>query len=211
MQFKGKTIYIEHGNHQYTMLFVKLGFTVVPDLNKADVVCFTGGADVSPHLYACDAHPTTHSDSWRDAKEERLFLECMRQGKFMVGICRGGQFLNVMCGGSMYQDVQKHCQAHSLTDIHTGENVWVSSTHHQMMKPSESGIIVAVANQSGKREWFEGTIMHRDVSQEDIEVVYYEANKALCFQPHPEFTGEDYEGMFLYFSSLLARFMEKQQ
>ena len=211
LQFKNKTVLIEHGNHQYTMLFIKLGFIVVNDVDKADLVCFTGGADVSPHLYGAAVHPTTHSDGWRDAKEQRLFEHCMEKKIPMVGICRGGQFLNVMCGGQMYQDVQKHCQPHAITDIHDGDVVWVSSTHHQMMKPSEDGIIIAVANQQGKREWFDGQVAKRDISQEDIEVVFYPKNNALCFQPHPEFTGEEYEGMFNYFGRVLSRLLETKQ
>lgn len=208
MLFNNVNVYIEHGNHQYTMLFIKLGFIVVNDVAKADLVCFTGGADVSPHLYNSPVHPTTCTDGWRDAKEQRLFEECVNKNIPMVGICRGGQFLNVMNGGEMYQDVTKHCQPHALLDLETGEHIWVSSTHHQMMRPAVGAVLVATAEQNGKREWYHQNILQRDVSKEDIEVVFYEKTRALCFQPHPEFSDEDYEGMFNYFGSLLKRFLK---
>lgn len=106
----------------------------------------------------------------------------------------------------MYQHVQGHTRSHSITDATTGEVVYVSSTHHQMMKPSSKGVLVAFSTLGGGREWYEGNVYMCDVSDQDIEVVYYEENKCLCFQPHPEFSGPEYEGMKMYFKSLLERF-----
>jgi GMP synthase-like glutamine amidotransferase len=211
MKFSNKNVFIEHGNHQYTMLFIKLGFTVVNDPDKADLVCFTGGADVSPNMYHDSAHRTTHSDEWRDAKEERLFKACQERGVPMVGICRGGQFLNVMCGGRMYQNVTMHTNSHYLTDLNTGDVVYVSSTHHQMMMPGNDALLVATAELSSRREWFDGAVERRDVSNEGIEVLFYLGNKCLCFQPHPEFTDEGYSGMFDYFSTCLSTYLVDQE
>lgn len=202
------TVYIEYGNHQYQMLFIKLGFTVVHDPDDADIICFTGGSDVSPHMYGDAQHPLTASNAYRDAKEERLFVEAQAHGKKCVGICRGAQFLNVMSGGRMYQHVEKHTQSHYITDHETGEVVYVTSTHHQMMLPGEGAEVVATSNLKGKREWYDGQVARKDVSDEDYEVVYYPLTNSLCFQPHPEFTGEDCEQMFHYFGSLLKRFLK---
>lgn len=209
-QSKQKYVYIEHGSSDYTLMFIKLGYIVTHDVSKADLVCFTGGSDVSPSLYASAKHQTTWNDEWRDTKEQRLFDELRERNIPMVGICRGGQFLNVMSGGSMYQDVSKHTCSHSITDLETGDVIWVSSTHHQMMKPSSSGVLVASSNLGGKREWYEGTIFKRDVSEEDIEVVFYPDTNCLCFQPHPEFTGETYEKMFTYFGECLKKYLFKE-
>lgn len=201
-----KNVYIEDGNHQYKMLFIKLGFTVVSDPDNADIICFTGGADVSPHLYKDAAHRYTMSNTFRDAKEERLFAMAQDKGKKCVGICRGGQFLNVMSGGRMYQHVERHGHSHYITDHETGEVVYVTSTHHQMMMPGDGAQVIATSNLKGSREWFDGQVARKDVADEDYEVVFYPATNSLCFQPHPEFTGEDCEQMFNYFGSLLKRF-----
>ena len=202
-----KTVFIENGNHQYQMLFIKLGFTVVSSPDDADIICFTGGSDVSPHMYGDHAHPFTAANAYRDAKEERLFVEAQEKGKKCVGICRGGQFLNVMSGGRMYQHVERHTNSHYITDHETGEVVYVSSTHHQMIMPGEGAQVVATSNLKGKREWFDGQVAKKDVADEDYEVVYYPQTKSLCFQPHPEFTGDNTEQMFHYFASLLNRFL----
>ena len=206
-QSKQKYVFIEHGSSDYTLMFIKLGYIVTHDVSKADLVCFTGGSDVTPSMYACDKHPATWNDEWRDVKEQRLFNELRERNIPMVGICRGGQFLNVMSGGIMYQDVSKHTMAHSITDLETGDVIWVSSTHHQMMKPSSKGILVASSHIGGYREHWDGGIFKRETSEQDVEVVFYEDTRSLCFQPHPEFTSPEYLGMHVYFRSLLERYL----
>lgn len=196
-------VYIESGNSQYTMLFIEMGFTVTADFDAASLVCFTGGSDVSPHLYKDSAHKATYSDSVRDAKEQRLFKECLKQGKSMVGICRGAQFLNVMNGGRMYQDVRQHTQSHDLLDTSTGNKIHVTSTHHQMMMPTQDAVLIATASMNGRREWFDGYVARDDYSDQDIEVVLYPGTKCLCFQPHPEFSGPGTDAMKDYFTSLV--------
>lgn len=200
-------VFIVSASFAYNVLFDRLGHTLVDDLSKAELVVFTGGEDVSPGYYDAKPHAKTFSNAYRDAKEAGIFSAAKERGIPMVGICRGGQFLNVMSGGAMYQHVDKHCGNHNITDLHTGETVLVSSTHHQMMKPSESAIIIATADLGGSREWFEGSIAKKDISKEDIEVVFYPETQALCFQPHPEFNGVEYSGMYEYFKKCLERFV----
>lgn len=206
-----KRVYIVNGGLQYTQLFVKLGYTIANDLEDLSLVVFTGGEDVSPELYGARKHHSTHNNPHRDQYESDVFRECLDRDIPMVGICRGAQFLNVMSGGEMYQDVTYHLGDHLITDLETGESVHVSSTHHQMMKPSPNGRLVASAGLRGGRVWWDGNVFNRDVSKEDIEVVYYQETNCLCFQPHPEFSSSQYDGMYLYFKSLLERFLVKKE
>lgn len=201
-----KKVYIVGGGADYARMFVSLGFEVVKSLIGADLACFTGGADVSPYLYGDDKHPFTGNDPIRDDAEKRFFDQAQAHGIPMVGICRGAQFLNVMCGGRMYQHVEKHTRDHEITDLTTGETVWVTSTHHQMMMPTSEAVLVASSTLYGSREWYEGQVFLRDVSNQDIEVVFYEKQRCLCFQPHPEFDG--YPQMRDYFDSLLAKYLQ---
>ena len=200
-------VFIVNSSPQYAALFLNLGFTLTEAIDQADLMCFTGGADVTPMIYGAQRHPRTYNDIHRDNEEQLVFQEAQRRGIPMVGICRGGQFLNVMCGGSMYQDVTRHTMPHEITDLQTGEKLLVSSTHHQMMKPSPEGLLVACSTLGGDREWYEGTVFKIDVSEQDIEVVYYDKQNCLCFQPHPEFGGVLYEPMKRYFKGLLDRFL----
>lgn len=203
-----KTVYIEHTSPEYAHMFIGLGFSLIRDPSKADLICFTGGSDVSPSLYGAASHPYTHPWPERDVREQKVFEEALKNKIPMVGICRGAQFLNVMSGGAMYQHVEAHTRSHEITDLLSGEKVWVSSTHHQMMKPSPEAVLVASSTLNGRREWYEGTIEKFDRSEQDIEVVFYERTQCLCFQPHPEFNGVDYVGMRKYFQGLLNRYFD---
>ena len=208
-----KKVYIVNGSFAYRALFTSYGFQVVDgpideQLNAVDLVVFTGGSDVSPGLYGHEHHPTTYNDVYRDQMEAQVFEKCIIHNIPMVGICRGGQFLNVMSGGEMYQDVGRHGMPHEITDLVTGETVYVSSTHHQMMKPSPEGLLVASSHIGAYREWWDGQIFARGQSEQDFEVVFYPRTRALCFQPHPEFFTAEYEGMRRYFAELLVRYLE---
>lgn len=201
-------VYIEHPNHQYKDLFESLGFTVVSDVGSANLVCFTGGEDVTPDMYGDKKHPYTGNNVHRDEREKRLFEHCLASNLPMVGICRGGQFLNVMSGGRMYQHITGHGGDHELTDLFTGEVVRVSSTHHQMMMPSAEGTLIATSTTLlSNREWYDHQIFRKDTSKEGVEVVYYAHTKCLSFQPHPEFPGEQYEAMRRWFNGLLGRYL----
>lgn len=202
-------VLIINGSKAYSALFKDLGYEEATTVADADLLCFTGGEDVTPAYYDCKAHEATFNNPRRDAYESQFFDEAVSRNIPMVGICRGGQFLNVMNGGKMYQDVTKHTMHHDLVDCMTGESVLVSSTHHQMMKPSEDAVIIATANLGGYREWYEGHVFHKDISQEDIEVVYYPMTNSLCFQPHPEFTG--YPEMREYFRKTLDHYVMRKE
>lgn len=71
-----------------------------------DGLVVTGGADVSPHLYAAQAHERTQS--WRedrDAWEVALLAAAGTRRLPVLGICRGMQVMAVAAGGSLEQHV----------------------------------------------------------------------------------------------------------
>ena len=199
-------VFVIDGSTAYERMFASLGYSIVKSLEVAELVCFTGGEDVTPALYGDVAHKYTGNNVYRDAKEGVIFEQCVHKKIPMVGICRGGQILNVLSGGRMYQHVEGHGRSHSITDVLTGETVYVSSTHHQMIMPSDKALLVASSTLGGEREWYDGAVFKKDISNQDIEVVFYPETQCLCFQPHPEFTSAEYYGMKTYFKSLLSRF-----
>lgn len=77
-------------------------------LSICDGIIFTGGQDIEPALYH-----TRKSDECgpcckeRDKMEAYLFERAMFQDKPVLGICRGIQLMNVMLGGTLYQDLKK--------------------------------------------------------------------------------------------------------
>ena len=103
-------VYVEGGDYSIVNMFRENGWFVTKNLEEADLVCFQGGADVSPELYG---EPNTGSyNQWDiDFLSIVLYNNAKRLGIPMVGICRGGQFLNVMAGGKMIQDYPGHAIA----------------------------------------------------------------------------------------------------
>lgn len=204
------------GSVPYKMMFLKIGLKGCKAIGEADLVCFTGGEDVDPGLYGEPIMNGTYSDPTRDEVDKVVFDRCIIHKTPMVGICRGGQFLNVMNGGRMWQNVDNHRKAHELTDLETGEVHSVSSTHHQMMRPTLEATLVAITNESTKKvsvcDWWMANVSEdahpKNFVREDYdtEVVWYEKTKCLCFQPHPEFDrpncGE------AYFFELLKRYFK---
>ena len=191
---KNPTVFILGGGQPYISMFKAMGWNIVDNVKDADLVQFTGGADVSPSLYGHRSHPNTTNNIARDKREEMVFKACRKMDKPMSGICRGGQFLNVMSGGTMFQDCDGHAimGTHTAVDMETGKMVAVTSTHHQIMRPSVDSVSVMEAQVSKWREIFihNSPIRHnRFVRENDCEAVYYPKTKSFCFQPHPEFDG----------------------
>lgn len=196
-------IYIVRSDPQIERMFSAMGFTPVDSLSEAEMVYFTGGSDISPYLYQEPKHPFTKVDSERDRVECAFYENARERNLPMVGICRGGQFLNVMNGGKLWQHVTKHTKPHMLTDLRTKKEYFVSSTHHQMMIPAVEALIVATAKVEDCRV-FDHANNLVDYDTEEIEAVWYPNTKCLCFQPHPELdlpaaTKEYFHSLLTYF------------
>lgn len=201
-------VFIASADNLTKKMFLRNGWDVLPYLNNPDLVCFTGGADVHPQLYREALHPRTFCDSYRDTSDSQVFNICIENDIPMVGICRGGQFLNVMSGGRMYQDCDGHTSSHSIKDILTGSEIFSSSTHHQMMRPSNTADIIAIAQEAFRKEYMgeDGKVVLIDsIDDDDVEVCYYKATRSLCFQPHPEFDG--FEELENYFFDLITCYL----
>lgn len=105
-------------------------------------------------------------------------------------ITKLSQFLTVMAGHSLWQDVNNHAifKGHEAT-MYDGEIVQVSSTHHQMMRldgvaPYE---LLMWAGRTTEKRGAHG-IFKQDGKDDrrDVESVFHHEINALCFQPHPE-------------------------
>jgi putative glutamine amidotransferase len=72
----------------------------------ADGLLFTGGQDVQPALYGQETLPACEEVcARRDGMERLLFAEALGRDLPVFGICRGIQLINVLLGGSLYQDI----------------------------------------------------------------------------------------------------------
>lgn len=187
-------VYIVGGGYECIALMYRLGCNGAKSVDGADIVLFTGGEDVDPRLYKEVPLAKTHFNRARDDKELAIFDEALQKGIPMVGICRGGQFLNVASGGSMWQHVNGHTGTHiarvEIPPFRNGNKrriISVTSTHHQMMRPSKDATILCTAQECSDKMSPAYNKIGKDPKDPDIEVVFYEDTGCLCFQPHPEF------------------------
>lgn len=68
------------------------------------------GEDIEPKNYAFQPENLEHLEkthALKDTIELRLVRHALRNKLPILGICRGSQLLNVVCGGTLYGDVQK--------------------------------------------------------------------------------------------------------
>lgn len=200
-------VHIVNSNQQYDKMFSDRGWEVVHSVSEADLVQFTGGSDVNPSLYGETPHPKTFCNLARDAQEQTVYGRTLERDIPMAGICRGAQFLNVMNGGKLYQHVNNHAisDTHTVADLDTARIINVTSTHHQMMRPSPAGRVLAICRRATYREKMEsGLVITNNTPEDDVEVVYYKNTDCLCFQPHPEFEGGDCQD---YYFELLNKYL----
>jgi len=199
-------VHVIGGGYDYIRLMYLLGFSGAKGFADADIILFTGGEDVDPALYGEMAMRGTFFNRSRDEREKFVYENAVQAGIPMVGICRGGQFLNVMNGGRMWQHVDGHTRDHPAFEIDIDGKVLremvVTSTHHQMMIPADNAVTLMIAAQSSNLNSYGQEIQKAKPTMDDTEVVWYPDTKCLCFQPHPEMKNAS-SPLVNYFNSLL--------
>lgn len=117
--FKGKTlVYAEQSLTHWVMSQDALVYLVPPPpaggpvslqelVAEMDGLVLEGGSDVAPETYGETAlRPEWKGDRIRDVYEDALMREFLKQGKPVLGVCRGAQLINVAFGGTLFQDIE---------------------------------------------------------------------------------------------------------
>lgn len=170
------------------------GAQLVDNLEKADVVLFTGGEDVDPSLYGCKKHPSTYSNIKRDLEEKAIFEKVDPSKQVCVGCCRGSQFLCVMNGGLLVQNCYNHAVGYTHGITNGSITYQITSTHHQMQYPynlSQKDYSLLYIADKRRSSDHEGDGIDEDTiySLGEPEIVLYHKNglpKCLAVQGHPE-------------------------
>jgi putative glutamine amidotransferase len=92
-------------------------------LSVLDGLLLLPGWDVDPARYSAAPHPESLFDPVRDAVELALLGRAIDAGLPTLGICRGMQLLNTLCGGTLHQhlpEIVGH-EAHSPGDVVFGQ------------------------------------------------------------------------------------------
>ena len=152
-------------------------------VKRFDGFIFTGGPDMEPNYFGEQPVPAlgTITPS-RDHFEVQLAKAVLKSGKPILGICRGCQVMNVVCGGTLIQDLPsqykvdnliKHVQSaprwhasHAvelvpgtkLAECFPGETtIRVNSYHHQAIKDLAPNWVVSAKAPDGVIEAAEAT------------------------------------------------------
>lgn len=142
-------------------------------VRRMDGIIFSGGEDINPAWYGEDIlNGTVEVNSARDRSDSLLARAALESGKRILGICRGEQLMNVILGGSLYQDlptqVGEKCRhgggAFHKVGVAEGsflamamgsDSLLVNSYHHQGVKAPAPGITVVARAGDGLVEGYE--------------------------------------------------------
>jgi putative glutamine amidotransferase len=148
-------------------------------LDRISGLLVTGGAfDIPPEAYGDTARDGLGAlKQSRTAFESALMQAALKRNMPVLGICGGMQLLNVVMGGSLFQDILKevehskdHEQKHDRTqpahpvEVKDGTvlgeslgkgQVMVNSTHHQAVKRPGNNVIVSATSPDGVVEAIE--------------------------------------------------------
>lgn len=191
MKAQNLTVAVVNDHFGVGRFFQEYGYKVLhwtPGLKEPfDIAAFTGGEDINPALYGEKPIRGVYYSERRDKIEIDAYNQ-IPSHVLKAGICRGAQLLNVLSGGKLWQDVNNHGVGHTATDIRSGLNYYVSSVHHQVMRPGKGAEIIAVARQAtelaSEKELIKSGVKPTSI---EIEALWYPSTRSLCFQGHPEF------------------------
>ena len=141
-------------------------------LARLDGIVFSGGEDVNPAWYGEEIlNETVGVNTSRDRSDSLLARAALRSGKPILAICRGEQLMNVILGGSLYQDIPAqlpNAHAHQgvshkiglteggfLARLYGPDSLLVNSRHHQAAKDPAPGIRIAAWSDDGILEAWE--------------------------------------------------------
>jgi putative glutamine amidotransferase len=165
-------------------------------LDGIDGLIIVGGDDVDPRLYGerpRDGTGTVFAPRLRF--ERKLYNGARRRALPILGICYGMQLINVLEGGSLYQDIQRdarsprdhHDKAHPrhrvklqsgtrLGRILGGRTINVHSDHHQAVSRVAPGFRPVAFAEDGIIEAIEG-------DSEEVLAVQWHPERMLASPP----------------------------
>lgn len=186
-------------------------------IDIVDGVVFAGGADIQPKYYGENiGDKIGNIIPERDEQELQLARNIIENSKVpILGVCRGYQLLNVVCGGTLYQDLSqvqselrnnnfinhsakgspKYNPVHEVNvnkktkfyKIFNKEKLEVNSYHHQAIKDVADTFNVATVSPDGI-----------------VEAIEMKGDRfVLGVQWHPEMLGERNDEQLLIFKALV--------
>jgi len=201
------------GYGNYINWVLDMGFESTESLKDSDLVFFTGGSDVDPSFYGHEQHITTGPNTQRDVYEKSIFDASVNLNKKLWGCCRGAQALCAYQPKGYLIQHASHPSSHYGTIKETGEQILLTSSHHQMMAPFDINhkVIVFADNLSPFHLLGDNTDIE---CNEEPEIVYFPDIKGIGSQSHVEwqFRSNNKEEVrtVKYHQELLTRLMNDE-
>ena len=198
--------------------------TVCQLVERLDAVILSGGEDIDPQYFGEEHLPGLGTvNAPRDTFDVLLTRVALRQGKPLLGICRGEQVLNVVLGGTLYQDIPSQIPASQLHHRQTEPStvatqtitierrsrlaqilgttqIGVNSHHHQAVKDLAPGLVVTARTEDGVVEAYESIPTAPDPYGKPL------GDRILATQFHPEAFAQAGDPTFLkIFQDLVTR------
>jgi len=157
--------------------------SALAEMDKCSGLLVAGGEDVQPEYYgkASEKHLCTEMDPRRDTLEMALIRKALERKMPVVGICRGGQILNITLGGTLIVDIPFHfkhlprihhvlhqCQDYRqcfhpvnifpntlLRKIAGCDHSTVTTNHHQAVEQLAPGLAANARSEDGLTEGIE--------------------------------------------------------
>lgn len=213
-------VYLQHIDHRFLAPLFKECISIgksLPLSENIGAMLFGGGTDVNPELYGEKrGRYTDLPNIQRDTFEKKIFNRCVEAKIPMIGICRGAQFLTVMNGGKLIQNVDGHAgRSHNVAVItESGQEkiLLTNSYHHQMMYPWSSKNKYKIIGKASPRisiTYLGENNTVDTIPQCEPEIVFWPESNSLCIQSHPEWLGDIHE-FHKYTIGLVSRFLDKK-
>jgi putative glutamine amidotransferase len=175
----------------------------IEDIKKCDGVIFSGGVDVHPRFYNSEKLNYKNHDGKfnekRDEFEKKVFWLAQEKQIPILGICRGMQYINVLMGGGLIQDLEEDGKNNHRNIEDKDENGKKMDSSHEIHVDKNSFFYEVTKAEKGKvnSAHHQGLgkiapeLKVTAVSEDDVaEALEYKdkTNKPffLCVQWHPE-------------------------
>lgn len=155
---------------------------------KADIIVFSGGADINPALYNCKPKGTSYFSQERDELEVNCF-NSLSPNQLVIGLCRGAQLVTALNGGKLIQDTTGHASGpHMITNKEY--KFKIESIHHQMMYPfdmDKKDYDLLYWSSRKLSKYYEGDQIQDPPCEPEV-ILYHVKDRPVCLaiQGHPE-------------------------
>ncbi|MCL4557030.1 MAG: gamma-glutamyl-gamma-aminobutyrate hydrolase family protein [Deltaproteobacteria bacterium] len=144
--------------------------------DRIDGLVITGGDfDIPPALYGEEPSVQLREMPERTAFESALYIESLKKGIPVLGVCGGCQLINVIAGGSLHQDIERQLSSRNdrlldhvrgthriaiephtmLYTILRRKRAVTNTSHHQAIKEAGRGVMVSARADDGVPEAIE--------------------------------------------------------